>query len=56
MLLEIAPLKDADGNGKDDCFDKYIIHIGDNHCGYMGHRTNPWYNGAIDIVARDWRS
>ncbi len=56
VLLEIPPLIDADGNGKDDCFDEYIFHIGDNHCGYMGHRTNPWYNGAIDIVARDWRS
>jgi pimeloyl-ACP methyl ester carboxylesterase len=56
VLLEIPPFKDADGNGQDDCFDKYIIYSGDNHCGYMGYRTNPWDNGAIDIVTRDWRS
>jgi pimeloyl-ACP methyl ester carboxylesterase len=56
VLLEIPPLRDADGNGQDDCFDDFIIFRGDNHCGYMGYRTNPWDNGAIDIVARDWRS
>jgi esterase/lipase superfamily enzyme len=55
VLLDIPPFMDADGNHQDDCFDKYIIYYGDNHCGYMGYRTSPWNNGAIDIIARDWR-
>jgi hypothetical protein len=56
IQLQIPPYRDADGNGQDNCFDLFIFLYGDNHCGYMGYRTNPWDNGAIDIVARDWRS
>jgi hypothetical protein len=55
VLLEIPPFTDADGNHQDDCFDQYIMNYGDNHCGYMGYRTTPWNNGAIDVVAKDCR-
>jgi hypothetical protein len=56
VLIEIPPFRDADGNGRDNCFDDSIFIYGDNHCGYMGYRRVPWNNGAIDIVVRDWSS
>ena len=54
--MEIPPIRDADGDGQDNCFDASTFIYGDNHCGYMGYRTAPWNNGAIDIVVRDWTS
>jgi Alpha/beta hydrolase of unknown function (DUF900) len=55
VRVEIPPIRDADGDGQDNCFDASTFIYGDNHCGYMGYRRIPWNNGAIDIVVRDWR-
>lgn len=57
---EIPPIPDADGNGKLDCFDFFVLLPGDNHCGYIGFRALPPFgnilrdDGAIDIVVRNW--
>jgi hypothetical protein len=60
VLSSIPPLWDADGNGKDDCFDAYVSLWGDNHCGYMGFRNltgtrwDGWKDGAIEEVVLEW--
>lgn len=57
---EIPPIQDVDGNSKLDCFDFFILLPGDNHCGYIGARGLPPFegiprnDGAIDIVVQDW--
>ncbi len=58
---EIPAIPDADGNGKLDCFDYFVILPGDNHCGYIGFRGLPPFetilrsDGAMDVVVQDWR-
>jgi Alpha/beta hydrolase of unknown function (DUF900) len=58
---EIPPIQDADGNGKLDCFDYFILLPGDNHCGYIGFRGLPPFenilrsDGSMDVVVQDWQ-
>jgi hypothetical protein len=72
VLSSIYPIPNADGNPSTDCRDSTIgVFLwslswgfnegwGDNHCGYMGFRTlsslNPWKDGAIENVVRNWRN
>jgi hypothetical protein len=40
VLSSLPPVRDADGNGEDDCCgDAYISQWSDNHCGYIGFRN-----------------
>ena len=55
---EIPPIQDADGNGKLDCFDYFVLLPGDNHCGYIGFRGLPPFenilrsDGSMDVVVQ----